>query len=68
MPTLYFTLHGWLTLMDRKCGRPIGTIPALVAVILPLGLLFPPAFQSEVIARCLEVFEIVSGGPALPSS
>jgi alginate O-acetyltransferase complex protein AlgI len=56
LPTLYFTLHGLLTLFERKLGRPIGKIPALLAVVLPLGLLFPPAFQKEVIARFLEVF------------
>jgi hypothetical protein len=59
LPTLYFTFHGVLTLMERKLGRPIGRLPALLAVILPLGLLFPPAFQREVIERCLDVFEIV---------
>jgi hypothetical protein len=31
-------------------------------VILPLGLLFPPAFQKEVIARFLEVFTIAGSG------
>lgn len=56
LPTLYFTLHGLLTLFERKLGRPIGKVPALLAVVLPLGLLFPPAFQKEVIARFLEVF------------
>lgn len=56
LPTLYFTLHGLLTLFERKLGRPIGKVPALLAVVLPLGLLFPPAFQKEVIARCVEVF------------
>lgn len=56
LPILYFTLHGLLTLFEGKLGRPIGKIPALLAVVLPLGLLFPPAFQKEVIARCLEVF------------
>ena len=60
LPTLYFTLHGLLTLLEKKWGRPIGKIPALLAVILPLGLLFPPAFQSEVIARCLGVFDIIN--------
>ena len=57
LPTLYFTLHGLLTLLEKKWGSPIGKIPALLAVILPLGLLFPPAFQSEVIARCLSVIQ-----------
>jgi alginate O-acetyltransferase complex protein AlgI len=59
LPTLYFTLHGLLTLLERKLGRPIGKIPALLAVMLPLGVLFPPAFQREVIARCLDVFEVL---------
>ncbi len=58
LPTLYFTLHGALTLLERKLGRPIGRIPALLAVIGPMALLFPPEFQREVIARCLEVFEM----------
>ena len=59
LPTLYFTLHGLLTLLERKLGRPIGKIPALLAVMLPLGVLFPPAFQREVIERCLGVFEVL---------
>lgn len=59
LPTVYFTLHGILTLLEKKWGRPLGKIPALLAVILPLGLLFPPAFQSEVIARCLGVFDVL---------
>jgi alginate O-acetyltransferase complex protein AlgI len=62
MPTVYFTLHGLLTLLERMGGRPIGKIPALLAVILPLGLLFPPAFQTEVIARSLKVFDLVESG------
>ncbi len=59
MPTAYFTLHGILALLERKWGRPFGKIPALLAVMLPLGLLFPPVFQSEVIARCLGVFDFM---------
>ena len=59
LPTVYFTLHGILTLLERKRGRSFGRIPALIAVILPLGWLFPPAFQSEVIARCLGVFDVL---------
>lgn len=57
LPTLYFSLHGALTLLEKKVGRPLGKVPALLAVALPLGLLFPPAFQSEVIARFLSVFD-----------
>jgi hypothetical protein len=59
LPTLYFTMHGILTLLEKKRGRRFGKIPALLAVIVPLGLLFPPAFQNEVIARCLGVFELL---------
>jgi alginate O-acetyltransferase complex protein AlgI len=58
LPTLYFTLHGLLTLLEKRIGRPIGGIPALLTVILPLEMLFPSAFQKEVIAKCLEVFTI----------
>jgi hypothetical protein len=58
LPTLYFTAHGVLVLLEKKWGRSIGKIPALLAVTVPLGFLFPPAFQSEVIAKCLGVFEI----------
>jgi hypothetical protein len=61
LPTAYFTFHGLLTLLERKLGRPIGKVPALLAVMLPLGVLFPPAFQREVIERCLGVFEVVRG-------
>ena len=61
LPTAYFTLHGFLTLLEKKRGKPIGKILALLAVVLPLGLLFPPAFQTEVIARCLDVFTHISG-------
>jgi len=61
LPTVYFTLHGFLTLLERRWGRPIGKMPALLAVVLPLGLLFPPAFQNEVIARCLGVFDLMKG-------
>lgn len=61
LPTVYFILHGVLTLIEKKRGRAFGKIPALLAVALPLGLLFPPVFQNEVIARCLGVFSFVQG-------
>jgi len=60
LPTLYFTLHGCLTLIEKKMGRSLGRIPSLLAVILPLGLLFPPDFQEYVIARCLNVFAVIA--------
>ncbi len=60
LPTLYFTLHGILALLEKKRGRPFGKIPALLAVILPLGLLFPPAFQTQVIERCLGIFDLLN--------
>jgi hypothetical protein len=56
LPTAYFALHGVLTLVERARGRSFGKFFALLAVLLPLGMLFPPAFQQEVIARCLDVF------------
>lgn len=59
LPTVYFTLHGALVLLEQELGWPIGRVPALLAVIVPLDLLFPPAFQSQVIARCLGVFDFV---------
>lgn len=59
LPTVYFTLHGILVLLEKRRGRPFGKIPALLAVAVPLALLFPPDFQTEVIARCLEVFDLV---------
>lgn len=58
LPTIYFTLHGILVLLEKRRGRPFGKIPALLAVAVPLGLLFPPSFQTDVIARCLEVFDL----------
>ncbi|QTN30861.1 hypothetical protein HZ994_00475 [Akkermansiaceae bacterium] len=61
LPTLFFTLHGLLAVVERKRGRPLGKIPAFLAVALPLGWLFPPDFQTEVIAKCLGIFEL-SGG------
>jgi alginate O-acetyltransferase complex protein AlgI len=64
LPTVYFTLHGILTLLEKRWGRPLGKIPALLAVILPLGMLFPPHFQSEVIARCLGVFDVLEKASA----
>ena len=60
LPTLYFTLHGLLTIFERTWNRPIGKIPALLTVILPLSLLFPPAFQTEVIAEFLGVFDFMN--------
>jgi len=63
LPTLYFILHGLLVLFEKTRGRIFGRIPTLLAVALPIGLLFPPAFQDEVIARCLEVFDFL----AIPS-
>jgi alginate O-acetyltransferase complex protein AlgI len=30
LPTLYFTLHGFLTLLEKKWNRPLGKIPTLI--------------------------------------
>ncbi len=59
LPTLYFTLHGILTLIEKKTGRQFGKIPTLLAVMAPMGLLFPPTFQTEVIQQCLGVFDVL---------
>lgn len=56
LPTLYFTLHGVLMLLEKRWGRTVGKVPALLFVMLPIGWLFSPAFQREVIEVCLEVF------------
>ncbi len=55
-------MHGGLTLLERKRGRPFGKILTLLIVALPLGFLSPPEFQAEVIARCLGVFDLLAGG------
>lgn len=56
LPTLFFTLHGFLTVLEGKIQRPIGKIPALLAVAAPLPWLFPPVFQKEVISVCIDAF------------
>lgn len=56
LPTLYFTLHGFLTLLEKKWNRPLGTIPTLICVILPMGCLFPEKFQTQIIEKSLGVF------------
>jgi hypothetical protein len=61
LPTLYFAFHGLLMLLEGKWKRPLGKIPALLAVTVPLAWLFPPAFQTEVIARFIEVFGFLTG-------
>lgn len=57
LPTAYFAGHGLLVLLEAKWGRRFGKVVALLLVGVPLGCLFPPEFQSEVIARCLMILE-----------
>lgn len=57
LPTAYFAGHGLLVLLEGRLGRPLGKFPALLLVAVPLSFLFPPDFQSEVIERCLHIFE-----------
>lgn len=57
LPTIYFAVHGLLVVLEVKCGRFLGKFPSLLLVMAPLGFLFPADFQSEVIARCLMIFE-----------
>jgi hypothetical protein len=59
LPTAFFAGHGLLLLLEGKLGRPLGKVPALLAVALPLGFLFPPEFQTEVIERCLHIFDLL---------
>lgn len=59
LPTLYFTAHGLLVVAESKGKKPIGRIPALLLVALPIGLLFPPAFQHEVILEILAWFSFL---------
>jgi hypothetical protein len=58
LPTAYFVLHGVLALTERARGRSFGKVFALLATMVPLGMLFPRVFQEEVIARCLQVFAL----------
>lgn len=60
LPTLFFTIHGLLTLIEKKSGRQLGKVPTLLLVVVPLGLLFPPDFQDQVIAPFLGVFDRIS--------
>lgn len=57
LPTAYFTGQGLLVLLEARWGRGFGKLATLLLVVVPLGSLFPPAFQNEVIARCLTIFE-----------
>lgn len=57
LPTIYFSLHGALVLVEAKWGISFGKIASLLLVAGPLGFLFPSTFQTEVIARFLLVFE-----------
>jgi alginate O-acetyltransferase complex protein AlgI len=47
-PMLYFAIHGVLTQMERERG-PFGRAATLLAVVLPLPLLFHPPFLQGVI-------------------
>ncbi len=59
LPTIFFTVHGFLVLLEGRWLRPLGKIPALLLVAVPLGVLFPPEFQTKVIARCLGFFDLI---------
>jgi hypothetical protein len=56
LPTLYFTVHGILTLLEKSRNQPLGKIPTLLAVIVPLPWLFPETFRTQVIEKCLGLF------------
>jgi len=59
LPTVYFLCHGLLVVLEMKTGRSLGRVVALLAVAVPLGILFPPEFQREVIERFLNVMELI---------
>lgn len=56
LPTLYFIIQGLVVVLEKSWRKPIGKIPALCCVILPLPWLFPQSFQDDVIVPCLELF------------
>lgn len=56
LPTLYFLLQGIAVELERR------VIPtrlrrgwAILLIVLPIGLLFPPAFREQCIERCLQI-------------
>ncbi|MEN8772211.1 MAG: MBOAT family protein [Akkermansiaceae bacterium] len=59
LPSAFFVVHGLLVMLEGKLGKPLGKIPALLLVAVPLGVLFPPEFQTQVIARCLRIFYLI---------
>ncbi|MFK7850642.1 MAG: MBOAT family protein [Akkermansiaceae bacterium] len=61
LPTLFFVVHGLLVLAEKHWKIPMGRVPALLLVGLPLGLLFPEDFRDQIIVRCLSVFEYLPG-------
>lgn len=60
LPTAYFTVHGLMVLLEEKLRKRLGKLWVLLLVALPLGFLFPPEFQTEVIARCLFIFDLLT--------
>lgn len=57
LPSVYFLVHGGLTILEEKFHFQLGRVVTLLLVMAPLAVLFPPAFQEEVIVRCLMIFE-----------
>ena len=59
LPTLYFTLHGIMVLLEKKTW-PLcfSRIWALLLVAAPLPLLFPALFTEEVIQFTLSFLQI----------
>ncbi|MFT6863080.1 MAG: hypothetical protein ACJAVK_001641 [Akkermansiaceae bacterium] len=57
LPTAYFSVHGLFVLLEGRFGKSLGKGGALLLVAMPLGFLFPPEFQTDVIERCLLFFD-----------
>ncbi len=60
LPTAYFSVHGLFVLLEGRFGKSLGKVRALLLVAAPLGFLFPPEFQTEVIGRCLLFFDLLT--------
>ena len=58
LPTLFFVIQGMLVWVEKKFIWRGWWLPwvAGLSVALMLGVLFPPAFQEEVLLPCLRVF------------
>lgn len=57
LPTCYFSLHGGFIFIERFLSPWMRRVFVALAVVLPLGFLFPSHFQEEVLWPCLSALE-----------